>query len=99
MKLSFAFSISVLCMPMFVAQLNPSDTRTDTRPNVPIDFVGFLPGTQDRSFTGTVAGEFGIYLTPTGGTPVWTEQHTLSVVNGQVAVQLGRSVPIPWSIT
>jgi hypothetical protein len=69
------------------------------QPNVSIDFVGFLPGTQDRGFSGQVEVDFAIYLTPTGGRPVWSEHHTVIVVKGQIAIKLGLKTPVPWTLS
>lgn len=69
------------------------------RPNVPIDFVGFLPGTQDRTLAGEFPVEFSIYLSPTGGRPAWSERQAVTVSQGQIAVKLGLTTPIPWSLT
>jgi len=79
--------------------LSQAQATRITEPNVPIDFVGFLPGTQDPEFSGEVEVEFAIYLTPTGGRPVWSEKQKLTVSKGRISTKLGTRTPIPWSLT
>lgn len=78
------------------AQRGPEE---QSKPSVPVNYDGLLPGNQDLSYSDIVSVEFSIYLTPTGGRPLWTERQRVAVSNGRISILLGTTNPIPWSIT
>ncbi len=41
---------------------------------------------------------FGIYTTPTGGSPIWSEVHNVSAANGLISVMLGSITPLTADI-
>lgn len=93
---SVLLALSLLLTPWVIGQ---ERTTGSDRPNVPIDFVGFLPGNQDDTYSGFVPVEFSIYLTPTGGRAMWSEKQVVQVSNGKIHIRLGEQCPIPWAIT
>ena len=99
MKYSICIVIAVICVMCLCGQSASQEKNSSNEPSIPIDFVGFLPGTQDVEFSGSVEVEFSIYLTPTGGRPVWSEKQSLNVSKGRVVTKLGLKTPIPWSLT
>src|SRR5262249_43902750 len=77
----------------------PKAADESPKPNVPIDYEGFIPGNQSEDLAGDFEIEFSIYLTPTGGRPVWSESQSVHVEKGRIKIQLGLKKPIPWCIT
>jgi hypothetical protein len=56
---------------------------------------GRLLDATDHPLTGTYTLTYSIYDVPTGGAPLWTEDHVgVSVVDGLFSVELGATVPL-----
>jgi hypothetical protein len=56
---------------------------------------GRLLDSSDQPLTGTYTLTYSIYEVPTGGAPLWTEDHVgVQVVDGLFSVELGSTVPL-----
>ncbi len=93
--------VSILAAVFTICRAYSQDVSSKglERPNVPIDYVALLPGTNDCSFNGEIGVEFAIYVTPTGGRAIWMEKQVVVAKDGMIDTQLGRNSPIPWEIT
>jgi len=96
----------IMVLALLSLMLDPQEPRSAgsseselPQENVPIDYDGIVPGSQDPAFDGQINVTFSIYLTPTGGRPVWTERQALKANNGRISTKLGTTNPIPWRIT
>jgi len=60
-----------------------------------ISHQGRLLDSSDHPLTGTYTLTYSIYDVPTGGAPLWTEDHVgVSVVDGLFSVELGSTTPL-----
>ncbi len=68
--------------------------------NVPplINYQGVLTDVSGNLITGTVSIQFSIYEVATGGTVLWRETQSVSVMNGLFSVLLGSVNPIPYNV-
>ncbi|MCX6832194.1 MAG: hypothetical protein NT028_08700, partial [candidate division Zixibacteria bacterium] len=80
--------VSVLCVAL---------ATTGVLAAVPIvmSHQGRLLDASDHPLTGTYTLTYSIYEVPTGGAPLWTEDHAgVSVIDGLFSVELGATVPL-----
>jgi len=79
--------------------INPADPSSFRRlvPRV-INYQGRLKDSGGSPVNGTVDMTFGLYGTPTGGTALWTEAHSVDVSGGIFNVLLGGLEEIPKSV-
>ena len=65
-----------------------------------INYQGYLTNAVGIPINGSIQMAFSIYTDATGGTPLWTETHTVNVASGIYDVVLGEgSPPVPIILT
>ncbi|MDA0744971.1 MAG: hypothetical protein O2954_00500 [bacterium] len=60
-----------------------------------INYQGSLQTSTDSLLTGSVRIVFSVYSTETGGSPLWSETHTLQAIEGRFHALLGSLVALP----
>ena len=64
-----------------------------------INYQGYLTTATGVPLNGSIPMVFSIYNVATGGTPLWTETHTVNVASGVYNVILGEgSPPVPINL-
>jgi hypothetical protein len=59
-----------------------------------INYQGYLTDNSENPITTSVSVTFSIYTDPSGGTPLWTETHTITPDSGVYSVVLGKTAPL-----
>jgi hypothetical protein len=59
-----------------------------------ITYQGYLTNPQGTAIDDTITIHFFLYSTSSGGTPLWTETHTITVTDGVFSTNLGTTTPI-----
>lgn len=99
MKTTFLLSLLlsfVVCLQL-TAQEQTLQLSTENTSVIPskISYQGVLTDNAGVPQNGTFTMTFGLYTTPTGGSPLWSEtQNTVQVTNGIFNVLLGSNTPI-----
>jgi hypothetical protein len=84
-----------LIIVFFVLCLVQATTSLLAAVPIVMSHQGRLLDSSDHPLNGTFALTYSIYEAPTGGAPLWTEDHVgVSVVDGLFSVELGSTTPL-----
>ena len=92
--LSLLLSV-VLCLPLPAQNKIPNSSESTLAMPSKMSYQGVLTDNNEVPQNGTFTMTFGLYTTPTGGSPIWSEtQNAVQVTNGIFNVLLGSNTPI-----
>lgn len=85
----------VLCLPLSAQDKIPNSSESTLAIPSKMSYQGVLTDNNEVPQNGTFTMTFGLYTTPAGGSPIWSEtQNTVQVTNGIFNVLLGSNTPI-----
>ncbi|MEI8191520.1 MAG: hypothetical protein WCI75_17535, partial [candidate division NC10 bacterium] len=88
---------SLVCAFLFTLGVGVNSAQAQAFPGT-MNFQGRLTGADNNPLGGPHLFTFNIYNMAAGGTSLWTETQTLTVVNGVMSAVLGSVTPLPYQI-